>query len=63
MKKNVGKTDRILRVVLGVAVVVLASVLKVWWLTILGAAVIFTGIVGWCGLYSLFGINTCKIKK
>jgi len=36
------------------------------WSWILGAlALIFiaTGIMGWCGIYSVFGITTCSLPK
>ncbi len=61
MKKNVGKTDTYIRYAVGVVLIVLAIVWS-WWLLIPAAIAIATGYFGTCGLYSLFGINTCKIK-
>ncbi len=61
MIKNVGKIDRIIRVVIGL---ILASLMTVnLWIGIVGLAITITGLVGWCGLYKLVGINTCPIKK
>lgn len=61
MKKNVGTVDKIIRGVLGVVFVVLAFTVSYWFL--IGAAIAFgTALLGTCGLYSLFGINTCKVK-
>lgn len=62
MVKNVGNLDRIIRVILAVALVVLTFVLGVdtWWgLLILAGALLVTAAVGMCGIYRLFGINTC----
>jgi len=63
MKKNVGKTDSYIRYAIGAVLIVLAIVLKVWWLAIPAAIAILTGAFGVCGIYTLFGINTCKVKQ
>jgi uncharacterized membrane protein HdeD (DUF308 family) len=57
-KRNVGKTDRIIRVVLGVLLVgnvFFALQHPVGWI---GVILIVTGIAGICPLYSLLGIST-----
>jgi len=62
MIQNVGGIDRILRIVVGLALVVLAAtgVLGPWaWL---GVIVLATGVVGFCMPYTLFGFSTCAIK-
>jgi hypothetical protein len=59
MKSNIGKTDRIIRVVIGLIVIAIGVYLKSWWGAI-GLLPIFTAAIGWCGLYTLFGISTCK---
>lgn len=61
MKKNVGKKDTYIRYAIGVVLVVLAIFWK-WWLAIPAVVAFATGYFGVCGLYSLFGINTCKVK-
>lgn len=61
--KNEGKVDRGLRVVVGLAVLSLAFVgpESVWgWV---GLVPLFTGLVGFCPLYSILGINTCSIGR
>lgn len=63
LKKNVGKVDQIVRYVLAVILVVLAIVLPLWWLVIPAAVLVLTAIFSFCGLYTLFGINTCKIEE
>jgi hypothetical protein len=63
MKHNVGATDRRIRVLLGLAFIILFFYFKCWVCAILGAILIVTAAIGWCGLYQLFGINTCKLPK
>ena len=64
--KNVGNADRIIRVVAGAALAYGAYIAAGPAVYILGAAAavaLITGLIGWCGLYTLVGINTCKIDK
>ena len=61
MKANVGNLDRALRIVAGAVLVALTlmQVIGPWgWL---GLVVIATGVMRFCGAYSLLGISTCKI--
>lgn len=60
MKKNVGKVDQIIRYVIGAILIVLSFVLPLYWLLIPAVIAIATAYFGMCGLYRLFGINTCK---
>lgn len=63
MKSNVGGIDRILRIVVGAVLVLLAASGQVgaWgWIGLLPLA---TGLVGWCPPYGLLGINTCKNRN
>ncbi|MAF17086.1 MAG: hypothetical protein CMG93_14100 [Marinomonas sp.] len=62
MKSNVGGLDKVLRIVLGVALIALAffGVVGVW--GYVGIIILATGIFNFCGLYTLLGINTCKLK-
>jgi hypothetical protein len=68
MITNIGTLDRTLRI----SVAVLFSVLYVTGVVpgtagviilVLGGMLLVTAIVGTCGLYSLFGISTCALKK
>jgi len=62
MTQNVGGIDRILRIVAGLALTILAAtgLLGPWaWL---GVIVLGTGVVGSCMPYTLFGFSTCAIK-
>jgi hypothetical protein len=63
MKSNVGGIDRILRIVLGLALIGLTVTgnVGVWgWL---GVVLLATGAIGWCPPYAIFGFNTCSTKK
>lgn len=63
MKTNVGGIDRLLRIVIGVALIALAitGTIGAWgWIGIVPLA---TGLFRSCPLYSLFGISTCPLQK
>ncbi len=59
MKSNVGKTDKIIRIVLGAAIVAAGFYFKNW-LGAIGVVLIATALINWCPLYFPFGINTGK---
>lgn len=67
MKRNTGNLDRIIRLVLAVAAIVGAAVLG-WGtiaaivLLIVAAILIVTAAVGFCPIYRLLGVNTCRVK-
>jgi len=63
MNKNVGGIDKMLRIVAGVALIALTvmGVLPVW--GYIGIVPVATGLMGWCPLYPLLGLNTCPMKK
>ena len=58
MKTNMGGADRIVRVVVGVALVAWALTSGPVWAWI-GIVPIATAAIGWCPLYVPFGIRTC----
>ena len=62
MKTNVGGVDKVARIVLGVALIGcgLAGIGAPW--TIIGVVPLLTGLAGWCPLYPLLGINSCRKK-
>jgi hypothetical protein len=59
MNKNIGKTDTILRHVLGVIILLIGIYFKSWW-GLIGLIPIVTALVGWCPLYTPFKISTVK---
>jgi hypothetical protein len=64
MKANVGGLDRTLRIVVGVVLIALFFVLQgpARYLAILGVIALGTGLLNFCPLYSMLGINTCPKK-
>ncbi|MDF2859218.1 MAG: hypothetical protein K0Q87_5069 [Neobacillus sp.] len=61
MKKNVGVTDRMIRLVLGVLLLGLFLLEgNVKYFGLLGVVLILTAVIRFCPLYPLFKINTCK---
>lgn len=59
MKRNAGTADRIIRILIGLAALG-AGYYYQNWLGLIGLVPLFTGLVGWCALYPLLGISTCK---
>lgn len=62
MKNNVGNIDRIIRIVLGLAIIVLGIIYQSWWGAI-GIVPILTGSFGYCPAYLPFGLSTVCRKK
>ncbi len=63
MKTNEGTIDRVLRVLVGIALISIVFVgPKTPWGWI-GVVPLVTGLVGVCPLYSILGINTCPAHK
>ncbi|MFP4287467.1 MAG: DUF2892 domain-containing protein [Candidatus Izemoplasmataceae bacterium] len=66
MKNNVGKFDQTVRYIIAIILVIIAVVIEAaWaWLLLIPAVILaLTAAIGWCGLYKLFGINTCKFDS
>ena len=61
MKKNMGTTDRIIRLTLGIAIAGLGIYFKSW-LGLIAIIPIGTALLGRCPAYLPFGIKTCKIE-
>jgi sulfite exporter TauE/SafE len=62
MAQNVGGIDRILRIIVGAALLVWGFVLSpqpVWWAAI-GAVPLLTGLISWCPLYPIIGFSSKK---
>ncbi len=59
MKCNVGKTDKIIRIVIGLAIGA-AGYYYSCWLGLIGIIPIFTALINWCPLYLPFNIKTTK---
>lgn len=66
LAKNVGGIDRILRIVVGLALILgffLNTEASMRWLYLIGIVPLATGLMQTCPLYSLIGLNTCPTRK
>jgi len=63
--KNMGKTDKTIRTIVGAVLVVAGLILQLttgqlWWLALPGAVLLLTSAASICPLYIPFGISTDK---
>ena len=58
MKCNVGKTDRLIREVVGLAILAAGAYYRSWW-GLVGLVPLATAIFRFCPGYLPFGISTC----
>ena len=68
MKKNMGNTDRLIRLLLAVLVAILfySNVIGGTFgivLLIIAGVFVVTSLVSFCPLYTLMGVNSCSSKK
>ncbi|MGC9344463.1 MAG: YgaP family membrane protein [Bacteroidales bacterium] len=61
MKKNVGKTDRAIRILLGVIITAAGLYFQSWW-GLLAIVPFATAFAGSCPLYSILGLSSCPAK-
>ncbi|MCB1722848.1 MAG: DUF2892 domain-containing protein [Gammaproteobacteria bacterium] len=59
MTKNVGSIDRVIRIIIGVALIVWGYMNQNWWGAV-GLVPLLTALIGWCPPYALLGIKTTK---
>lgn len=65
-KTNVGGIDRVLRIVVGLALIAgffLNPDATYRWAYLLGIIPLATGLLSTCPLYSILGISTCPTKR
>jgi len=62
MKQNVGNKDAAIRVVLATVIALIGFYNASWW-ALLALIPLATAYFGFCPLYKLLGINTCKKHK
>jgi hypothetical protein len=68
MKKNMGSTDKLVRVLVAVVAALLVyfevvSGTFAYILIAVAAIFVLTSLISFCPIYSIFGMNTCKVKK
>lgn len=62
MTQNVGSTEKVIRVVIGLALLSLFFILEGnarWW-GLIGLVPIATAAAGWCPVWSIIGVNTAR---
>ena len=64
VNQNVGTIDKLLRVVVGLVLLSLLVLLQgnLRWVGLIGLVPLGTALMGFCPLYMLFGIKTCKTR-
>jgi hypothetical protein len=62
IRKNVGRIDRTLRLIIGSALILAGALLMKWNILVMaiGVAMIVVGLIGSCPIYVPFGISTRK---
>jgi hypothetical protein len=61
MKTNVGGIDRILRYLVGLALLGAGLYFKSWW-GLVGLGPILTATIRFCPAYLPFGLSTCRVE-
>lgn len=61
MPRNEGTIDRALRIIVGIVLLYLAFTGQYTPWTWIGVVPLVTGLIGFCPLYRLLGMNTCKV--
>ncbi len=59
MKCNVGRNDRIIRVIVGLAIIWAGFYNEEWW-GVIGLAPLATAAIAYCPLYAPFKFSTCR---
>lgn len=64
MTHNIGTTEKVIRIILGVALLSLIYILSgpMRWVGLVGAVLIVTALISWCPISAVLGINTAKEK-
>ena len=68
MKTNMGKADRLIRILIAITAGLLiyfdvVSGTLAYILLAVAGIFVLTSLVSFCPLYAVFGMNTCKVKK
>ena len=61
MKTNVGNADKIVRIALALIIAAVGVYFKSWW-GLVAIVPLVTGLISFCPIYKIFGVNTCAQK-
>ncbi|WP_339868113.1 DUF2892 domain-containing protein [Pseudohongiella nitratireducens] len=62
MKCNIGKIDRVIRIILGLGIISAGFYFQSW-LGVIGLIPVAIAAMGWCPLYLPLGVSTCPGQK
>lgn len=60
---NVGRLDQVIRVIIGLALIIASATNTIGAWGYIGIIPLITGLLRWCPLYSLIGIQTCPVHE
>lgn len=63
MTTNEGTADRVIRVIIGLVLLSLVVIGPQTLWGLIGLVPLATGLIGFCPLYKIIGLNTCPLKK
>ncbi len=64
MKRNVGGTDQLIRILLAMVIMAVGFYNPdYWWTFIIGVTILMSAIGSLCLLYSILGISTCTSEN
>ncbi len=63
IKENIGTTDRVLRLITAIALLLLAWWYSSWIVLLVSLFTFYEAFAGWCVLYQILGKNSCDLKK
>jgi len=64
LERNVGRKDKNIRIAVGIVLLLIGLFFaKSFWITLIGAVVLGTGVLSFCGLYTLLGMNTASVAE
>ena len=62
MKSNIGIADRVIRIIIGAAIILWGVMAKSWWGAV-GIVPFLTGMTGWCAFYQFKSRQCCLLSK
>jgi hypothetical protein len=63
MKKNIGSTDSLIRIIIGIIIIAIGLYFRTWW-GLIAIIPFTTAFIKFCPVYLPFGINTtCKSEN
>ncbi len=61
MQPNMGTVDRVIRIIIGIAILALGVIFRSWW-GLLGLLPLLIASINFCPLYAAIGVKTNKAK-